>query len=300
MSWLINTAPKTRSWARVAVCGLAALCLVAVAFAQVGELRAPANAVAGNSASIAIEGGGNATFYLIGPGSTVKREVKLGQDVSLQPQELQAAGRYLAIVCADTCRSADFFVAPAKPASLAFLVHPSRAPVGQNSIISGVAMPFDEFQNLVLSPASVAFELAANGKSLGSHESSTHFGAAWFRSSSGRTAGTLQLTATINGVSMRRVVQQVASEPCNLRIKGERNAKGVLVETDPVRDCAGNPVPDGTIVTFTAKDGDDTDTVDAPVKKGVARAQMTANGPVVISAASGVVMGNELHIGGGQ
>jgi hypothetical protein len=99
---------------------------------------------------------------------------------------------------------------------------------------------------------------------------------------------------------MRRVVQQVASEPCNLRIKGERNAKGVLVETDPVRDCAGNPVPDGTIVTFTAKDGDDTDTVDAPVKKGVARAQMTANGPVVISAASGVVMGNELHIGGGQ
>ena len=300
MSWLINTAPKTRSWARVAVCALAALGLVAVAFAQVGELRPPANAVAGNSASIAIEGGGNATFYLIGPGSTVKREVKLGQDVSLQPQELQAAGRYLAIVCADTCRSADFFVAPAKPASLAFLVHPSRAPVGQNSIISGVAMPFDEFQNLVLSPASVAFELAANGKSLGSHESSTHFGAAWFRSSSGRTAGTLQLTATINGVSMRRVVQQVASEPCNLRIKGERNAKGVLVETDPVRDCAGNPVPDGTIVTFTAKDGDDTDTVDAPVKKGVARAQMTANGAVVISAASGVVMGNELHIGGGQ
>lgn len=300
MSWLINTAPKTRSWARVAVCWLAALGLVAVAFAQVGEVRPPANAVAGSSSSIAIEGGGNATFYLIGPGSTVKREVKLGQDVTLQPQELQAAGRYLAIVCADACRSADFFVAPAQPASLAFLVHPSRAPVGQNSIISGVAMPFDEFQNLVLSPANVTFELAANGKSLGSHEAPTYFGAAWFRSSSGRTAGTLQLTATMNGVNMRRVVQQVASEPCNLRIKGQRNAKGVLVETDPVRDCTGNPVPDGTIVTFTAKDGDETDTVDAPVKKGVARAQMTATGPVVISAASGVVMGNELHIGGGQ
>jgi hypothetical protein len=263
-------------------------------------VRPPADVVAGNSVSIAIEGGGSATFYLIGPGSTVKREIKLGQDVTLQPKDLQAAGRYLTIVCADTCRSADFFVAPAKPAGLAFLVHPSRAPVAQNGIISGVAMPFDEFQNLVLTPANVTFELAANGKSLGSHQATTHFGAAWFRSSSGRTAGTLQLTATVNGVTMRRVVQQVASEPCNLRIKGQRNAKGVLVETDPVRDCAGNPVPDGTIVTFTAKVGDDTDTVDAPVKKGVAKAQMAANGPVAISAASGVVMGNELHIAGGQ
>ena len=300
MSWLINTAPKTRRRERVAVCCLVALCFAAVAFGQVGDLRPPANAVAGSASSIAIEGSGSATFYLMGPASTIKREIKLGQDVQLQPKELQAAGRYLAVVCADTCRSAAFFVASAKPASLAFLVHPSRAPVGQNSIISGVAMPFDEFQNLVLSPAIVKFELDANGKSLGSHETPTHFGAAWFRSSSGRTAGTLQLTATIGDVTMRRVVQQVASEPCNLRIKGERNAKGVLVETDPVRDCAGNPVPDGTIVTFTAKDGEDTDTVDAPVKKGIAKAQLTGNGPVVISAASGVVMGNELHIGGGQ
>lgn len=279
---------------------LAALCLVGAGFAQVGEIRPPANVVAGNSASVTVQGDGNATFYLIGPGSAVKRDVKLGADVVLKPEELQAAGRYLAIVCADTCRSADFFVVPAKPASLAFLVHPSRAPVAQNSIISGAAMPFDEFQNLVLTTANVTFELAANGKSLGSHDVPTHFGAAWFRSSSGRSAGTLQLTATINAVTMKRVVQQVASEPCNLRIKGQRNAKGVVVETDPVRDCAGNPVPDGTIVTFTARDGEDTDTVDAPVKKGIARAQMLAKGPVVVSAASGVVMGNELRIGGGE
>ena len=70
------------------------------------------------------------------------------------------------------------------------------------------------------------------------------------------------------------------------------------METEPVRDCAGNPVPDGTIITFTAKAGDDTDTVDAPLKKGIAKAQLIAKGPVVISAASGVVMGNELRIGG--
>jgi len=68
--------------------------------------------------------------------------------------------------------------------------------------------------------------------------------------------------------------------------------------TDPIRDCAGNPVPDGTVVTFTARDGDQVSTVDAPVKKDVARAEIEAKGPVTISAASGVVMGNELRLGG--
>lgn len=69
------------------------------------------------------------------------------------------------------------------------------------------------------------------------------------------------------------------------------------METDPVRDCAGNPVPDGTIVTFTARNGNEISTVDAPVKQDIARAQITASGPLVVSAASGVVMGNELRLG---
>jgi hypothetical protein len=56
-------------------------------------------------------------------------------------------------------------------------------------------------------------------------------------------------------------------------------------------------VPDGTIVSFTAKSGKDTSTVDAPIKQGIARAQITAAGAVVVSAASGVVMGNELRMG---
>jgi len=65
-----------------------------------------------------------------------------------------------------------------------------------------------------------------------------------------------------------------------------------------VRDCSGNPVPDGTIVTFTAKDGHEVSFVDAPVKQDIARATMVAKGPVVISAASGVATGNELRLGG--
>ena len=54
-------------------------------------------------------------------------------------------------------------MAPAKPVSLTFLVHPSRAPVGQNDVVSGVALPFDEFRNLVLAPATVDFQLTAKG-----------------------------------------------------------------------------------------------------------------------------------------
>ena len=274
-----------------------AVCMAGLCAAQGGEVRAPENVVAGTAATIGTTGDGTGTFYLIGPSGSEKRDIKLGQEIQLDPEQLQSAGRYLAIVCSDSCRSAVFFVTAAKPVALSFLVHPSRAPVGQNEIISGAALPFDEFRNLVVAPATINFELAVNGKSVMSRPETTQAGAAWFRSSSGRTAGALQVTASINGVSTRRVVQQVASDPCNLRIKGQRTPKGIEVETEPVRDCAGNPVPDGTIITFTAKAGDDTDTVDAPIKKGIAKAQLMAKGPVVISAASGVVMGNELRMG---
>jgi hypothetical protein len=304
MSWSINTASPSRS------CGLLAaaimLCMAGICHAQTPELRAPSTTVAGSSISISSTGSGSATFYLIGPGVSSKREVNLGADVRLAAGELQNAGRYLAIVCAGVCHSAQFFVTSAAPASLTFLVHPSRAPVGLNDVLSGVALPFDQFRNLVLQPAPVKFQLTAGSASIMSHQVSTQDGVAWFRTNSGRTAGPLQVNASIVAapnassvdVSALRIVQQVAADPCNLRIKGERNAKGIVVETEPVRDCAGNPVPDGTIVTFTARgNGDAMSTVDAPLKKGIAKAQMTETGPVVVSAASGVVMGNELHLG---
>ncbi len=276
---------------------MALACTAGLSSAQDADLRAPSAASAGIASSIATTGSGAATFYLVGPSITLKRDVHLGEAISLSAKEMQSAGRYVAIVCASSCRSVGFFVAPAKPVSLTFLVHPSRAPVGQNDVVSGVALPFDEFHNLVLAPAAVNFQLTTKGSAPVSHQVLTQNGVAWFHTNSGRSAGTLQVTASINDVSARRVVQQVASDPCSLRIKGQRTPKGVIVETDPVRDCSGNPVPDGTVVTFTAKDAEDSSTVDAPIKQGVARAQITATGAVVISAASGVVMGNELHLG---
>ena len=273
------------------------VCLAALGHAQEADLRAPSAAVAGNAASLSTTGQGSATFYLVGPSISLKRDVRLGEEVSLSAKELQSAGKYLAIVCASSCRSVGFFVAPAKPVNLAFLVHPSRAPVGENNVVSGVALPFDEFRNLVLAPATVDFQWSTKGSPPVSHKVATQNGIAWFHTNSGRSAGALQIAASINDISARRVVQQVASDPCSLRITGQRTKNGIVVETEPVRDCTGNPVPDGTVVTFTAKGGKETSTVDAPIKQGIARAQMTTTGPVVISAASGVVMGNELRLG---
>ena len=165
-------------------------------------------------------------------------------------------------------------------------------------MINGVAFPFDQFHNLVLAPAMVQFQLTARGSAPSRRSAPTHDGVAWFRTNSGKSTGPLEITASLADLSARRVVQQVASDPCNLRIKGQRTAKGIEVETEPVRDCSGNPVPDGTIVTFTAKNGDDVSFVDAPVKRDVARATLVAKGAVVVSAASGVATGNELRLGG--
>ncbi len=299
MSSSINTVCRSHRPALRALSLFAGvLCMTAVVCAQEETLKAPSGAIAGVPASIATSGSGSATFYLIGPAIATKRDVQLGQQISLAGKELQSAGRYVAVVCAGSCTSASFFVAPAKAISMAFLVHPSRAPVGQNGGINGVAVSFDEFHNLVLQPQTIEFQLAAKGGTPVSHKTETQYGAAWFRTTSGKTAGPLQVSASMNGVTTRRVVQEVASEPCRLRIKGQRTKQGIEVETEPVRDCAGNPVPDGTVITFTARSGNETDTVDAPVKQDIARARITADGPVVVSAASGVVMGNQLRIGG--
>jgi hypothetical protein len=297
MSSSINTACKSPSASRILAAGIF-ICLAMIAVAQDAPLHVPANAVAGQGTSITTTGSGAATFYLSGPSISLKRDIQLGQNIDLTAKELENAGRYVAVLCTGGCSSVTFFVTAGKPAILTFLVHPSRAPVGLNDVISGVALPFDQFHNLVLAPETVQFQLTPKGSAPTTRSVATQNGVAWFRTGSGKSAGALQISASLSDLVARRVVQQVASDPCNLRIKGQRTAKGILVETEPVRDCSGNPVPDGTIVTFTAKNGQDVSFVDAPVKQDVARATLTAKGPVVVSAASGVATGNELRLGG--
>ena len=278
----------------VAACLMAAL----AASCSAQNITVPTSAVAGEPASIAITGSGKATLYILGPGISTKQEVNLGEDLKLRGDALKNAGDYHIVARSDSCHSATFYVSAGKPASLTFLVHPSRVPVSQQDAVSGVAFPFDQFHNLVFTPQTINFQLSAGNASLLNRSVNTQAGVAWFRTSSGKSAGALQVVASLNDFNARRVVQQVASDPCNLRITGQRNAQGILVQTEPVHDCSGNPVPDGTIVSFTATAASGKSTVDAPIKKGVARAEMEATGSAVISGASGVVMGNEVRVGG--
>src|SRR5258706_2907927 len=281
----------------IQICAVISLAGAAVNVCSAQEIRVPTSATAGDDSTISTTGSGKATFYLLGPGVSRKSDVSLGEEIHLAGQELKNAGDYLVLVCSSACRSANFYVTAANPASLTFLVHPSRVPVSQGDAVSGVALPFDKFHNLVLTPVTVNFQLTAGTASLLSGKGRTQDGAAWLRPADSKAAGAVQAVASLDDLSARRAVQQVASDPCNLRIKGQRTAAGILVETEPVHDCTGNVVSDGTIVTFTAIDGNSRCTVDAPIKKGVARALMTEPDAAVISVASGVVMGNELRIG---
>jgi hypothetical protein len=280
---------------------IAAFTMAATAAAQ--EMRVPQHAVAGQGMNIETSGGGSGTLYLIGPAQVIKREVRLGGPIQIKGEELRSAGRWTAILRADGKSSAQaFFVDPGPVENLSFLARPSRVPVARPSAISGVVFVFDKYQNLVLQPASVKFSLSVDGAGA-SQSVSSRAGVAWINSSSARKAGAAQFVAAADDASVRRVVQQVASDPCNLRmhVAGRSpNGAGIIVETDPVRDCSGNPVPDGTIVTFIQTDSNGRSTVDARIKKDVARAELPSSNHATITVASGVVLGNELHVGGGQ
>ncbi len=279
----------------IAVTLFAAYCL------EAAELRVPPTVPAGTEFSIATSGSGKATFYLVGPSFSVKREVRLGDEIHIRPEEIRSAGRYLALVRGSgNDSSASFYVVATNAADLSFLAHPSRVPVARGSGILGVVFVFDKYKNLVRQPETVDFRLAVKDAPAVSQSVQSRDGVAWTRMNSSRKAGNAQFVASLQGANEKRVIQQVASDPCNLRLKAQRSPKGIEVETDPVRDCTGNPVSDGTVVTFTAADSSGTSTVDAPIKKGVARATLKAAGPATISVASGVVMGNEVRVGGSQ
>ena len=79
-----------------------------------------------------------------------------------------------------------------------------------------------------------------------------------------------------------------------------RQGSNIELQTDPLRDCSGNAVPDGTVVTFTETYDGGQSTVDVPLKRGIAQTELPAHDGAKISAATGVVLGNEIHWGGQQ
>lgn len=280
---------------------LVLICWLAEDWAQAAEFRVPANAVAGQPLKIATIGSGSATLYLLGPGEVIKRDVRLGDEVQIKGEELRHAGRWIAVIRGGSSSQAQaFWVAPGKAESLNFLARPSRVPVNKPGVISGVTFVFDKNQNLVLQPAQVTFSLSVGGVNV-SQKVTSKDGVAWVKSSSAPKAGAAEFTASLADASVRRVVQQVASEACNLRMHVVENTKDqIILQTDPIRDCTGNPLPDGTIVTFTQTDSTGRSVVDARIKKGIARAELPAADDATITVASGVVLGNELRLRGGK
>jgi hypothetical protein len=277
-----------------------ALCWFAEDCACAAELHLPQNAVTGQPLSIGTSGSG--TLYLVGPGQVIKKEFKSGGSVEIKGEELRSAGRWIAVVRGDSNQSQIFWVKPGKPGKLNFLARPSRVPVAHPNVISGVTFVFDQYQNLILTPTPVNFNLSVGGagstKTVTSRE-----GVAWTNSASAPKAGAAQFVASVDDTSVTRVVQQVAADTCErsfrMHVAGH-TTQSTIVETDPIRDCSGNPVPDGTIVTFIQTDKTGKSTVDARIKKGTARAELPASDNATITVAAGVVLGNELHVGGRQ
>jgi hypothetical protein len=276
------------------------------AVGQTSELRFPALVEAGGTISVPTIGTGSATLYVTGPGGAIRRQLELGQSISFSADDLHNAGHYVVFLAAgSSTQDAEFNVVPsAQPAKISFLAKPSRLPVNLSDGVSGVAYLFDVFGNLVLQPQQVSFELSDSAGHVQSRVATSREGVAWVRMNSAAKAGPATFQAVAASTREKRVIQQVPGDPCSLRM----NARGsgasssgerVTLETEPVRDCNGNPVPDGTIVTFTQSYAGGQSTVDVPLKRGVARTELPARKGAVISVASGVVMGNEIHWSGG-
>jgi len=277
------------------------MALVLAMSAQAAELRAPAQVKAGSTFNLTSSGSGEATLYLVGPASTSKRKVQLGNRIPVNPDEIEHAGRYVAIACSGgECSSGSFYVVASDASKLSLLVHPSRVRVATPNAISAVAFVFDKFHNLVLAPSDVAFKVMPQESPALTHSQPSSNGVAWVGMTSAKKEGPVKIRAAVAKASEIRVVRQVASDACNLRIKSEWVSGKLVVQTDPVRDCSGNNVPDGTVVSFTKTDQAGKATVDAPIKRGVARVEMPVSGEARIDVASGVVTGNELNVAGAR
>ncbi|HVH89734.1 MAG TPA: hypothetical protein VM912_23660 [Terriglobales bacterium] len=277
------------------------MCFVAASAAWAADLRLPQKALAGQNIAIETSGSGDATLYVVGPGTAIKRNVKLGSAVELKGEELRNSGYYqITLKASDADSTKELYVAPAVAEKINFLARPSRVPVGEPKAIAGTAFVFDQYDNLVIAPTQVTFNLAVPSGAAKTQRMTTKDGVAYLQTGSGTKAGPGQFVVSVGDNSVRRVVEETASEPCNLHFKVHKEKEGLIAETDPVRDCSGNAVPDGTIVTFISNEaGRGRSTVDARIKKGVARAVLPPVPGTTISVASGVVLGNEVRWGGG-
>ena len=281
---------------------LTALCLSTTPLAMAQVMTVPKSVAAGSSFSIPTNGSGKASLLLVGPGQTVQRDVQMGEPASFPAGVLYGAGHYLAVLVGpSSTETEEFDVTPAaRPEILGFLAKPSRIAVGMHNGISGAVYVFDAYHNLITTPTPVSLELSNAAVTVQARTVTTQNGLAWAEMDSAAKEGAAKFVARVGDISSTRVIDQVPGDPCSITISAQPAGSKLLVQTAPVRDCSGNAVPDGTIVTFTETYNDMQSTVDVPLKQGIARVDMPAYKGSKISVASGVVAGNEIRWEGGR
>jgi hypothetical protein len=270
------------------------------ASAQEEGLTVPKTVQAGSAFAISSSGSGNGTLYIIGPDQVLKKRVNPGETLQLSAGTIVNAGHYLAILASSSgTQSTSFDVVPSPgPAKITFLAEPSRLPVDLSDGISGAVYVFDRFGNLIVKPTPVSFELSPPSSSPQKQSVVTKNGAAWTRMSTTAHQGMGSFVARVENISASRVVYQVAGDPCRLTMTAQPSRNGLLqLQTSPVRDCSGNPVPDGTIVTFSENYNGSLSTADVPLKHGIAKIDLPAHPGAVLTVASGVVLGNQIRWG---
>jgi len=267
-------------------------------FSQDANLGFPKTIEAGSAFSVHLAGGGEATLYVVGPGQALRRDLQLGQALYFPAGTLCNAGHYVALLEGSATGSAEFdVVAEAKPADLSFLAKPSRLPVSMREGITGAVYVFDGYSNLIAAPMPIRFELTTPSTGTQTRSVTTRNGAAWADFDSTAQQGTDRFVASTEGASNTRVIRQVPGDPCSLKMSASQAGQKLQLTTDPVRDCSGNAVPDGTIVTFTETYLGEQSTVDVPLKRGIAKVEMPSHPGAMISVASGVVLGNQIRWG---
>lgn len=283
--------------ASAAVLGALAFGAAGLVAAQEHVLTLPGPISAGAAFSIQSRGSGPAKLYVVGLGQVIRRDVQLGEPLVFAAGSLSHAGRYLMILTGNGWGETDSLeVTPARQAAeLSFLARPSRLPVGLHDGITGAVYVFDAYRNLITTPASVSFELSGPSGVEQRRTVISHLGAAWTAMNSTPHQGNDKFVARSGLATSERIVNQVPGDPCGLKMTANPAGKEVRLQTDPVRDCSGNAVPDGTIVTFTEAYNGALSTVDVPVKRGIAAVEMPDHPGAVISVASGVVMGNQIR-----
>lgn len=278
------------------VLGLITLADGAAGIAQSGDAVFPKQIEAGSAFSVQLPGSGQGILYLIGPDQVLKRSVQLGATTNFPAGSLYNAGHYEAFLLGQSAAAGEFdVVATKRPVDMSFLAKPSRLPVGQRNGITGTVYVFDAYRNLIPSKIPVQFTLVAPNRSAETRLTEARYGVAWADFDSTAAQGADKFIATAGDISSTRVVQQVPGDPCGIKLSATRIGSKVRLATEPIKDCSGNAVPDGTIVTFTQTYNGTESTVDVPMKQGVAEVQMPAHAGATITVASGVVLGNQIH-----